>query len=292
MRSTIALCALAVLALAQPCVSRAAPLADLKAATAAALKAQKEFDKQRIAACSAAIGVVTEQVRLSLLTAPAGLESVANTADDCIFDVLNKAVLARAEVMQKTQAIIATDGVGTPGFLVGDGGALDQFQTKNNAELEKSRKQIEKRLRAYAAAVLKITNGTFRQTVLVPALRNDIGPAPNKPPLDTVFEDRVYPSRLLLGIAGSNANVGNDGKVCVSGRAYLNIGIPNVNVQLFHTSMPPPKLNVAIEGGTGRWRTCFVNIPLGNYHIWIDQDPNHDTVFGETAAEYSTIGVP
>ena len=128
--------------------------------------------------------------------------------------------------------------------------------------------------------------------MILPALRNDIGPAPTKPAVSTTFEDRVYPSRLLVGTAGSNANVGNDGKVCLAGRAYINIGIPSINVQLFGLSTPTPKVNVAIEGGTGRWRTCFTSIPLGNYHIWFDQDPNHDFIFGETVGEYSTIGVP
>jgi hypothetical protein len=65
-----------------------------------------------------------------------------------------------------------------------------------------------------------------------------------------------------------------------------------VNVELFNLTTPAPRLNVAIEGGTGRWHTCFTGIALGNYHVWIDQDPNHDAIFGETVGEYSTIGVP
>jgi hypothetical protein len=292
MRSTIALGALALLAAAlPPPAAEAAPLADLKAATATALKVQKDYDKGRVAAFAAAIGVISDQVRLGLITPADGLEAAANAAFGCLTEVLAKAIAARIDVTTKAQTIIATDGVGTPGFLIGDGGALDQFQTKLNGELEKSRKQVEKRLRAYAATVTKATDGGFRHTVLVPPLRMDVGPAPNTPPISTVFEDIIHPSRLLIGIAGSNRNVGNDGKACFGGRAYLNFGTSNVNIQLFGTVVRT-NTNVAIEGGTGRWQTCFTGLPLGNFHIAFDQDPDQDAVVGETVTEYATIGVP
>jgi hypothetical protein len=52
------------------------------------------------------------------------------------------------------------------------------------------------------------------------------------------------------------------------------------------------QLNVAVEGGSGRWHTCFTSLPSANYRIAVDQDPNHDAVFVETVTEYSAIGVP
>lgn len=270
----------------------AAPAGDLKAVTAAQLKAVKDYAKQRFTACSAEVGVATEQVRLSLTTAPAGLETVATAAGTCIADVVSRAVDARTAVTSQGSAILnAAGGIGTLGFLVGDGSLLDQFMTKLNAELEKFRKQIDKRLRAYGAAVAKITNGAYRQTVLVAPLRMDVAPQLNVPPPSTTLDDIVYPSRLFLVVAGSSGLLPTDGKACFSGRAFVTFGTPALNVQLSGPAVTS-RLGIIPDSGTGRWRTCFTNLPLGNYRVLIDQDPDGDGVFAETPTEWGTIGVP
>lgn len=270
----------------------AAPAGDLKAVTTTQLKAVKDYAKQRFASCSAEIGVVTEQIRLSLVTPPDGLETVATAAGTCIADVVSRAVDARTAVTEQGSAILAAaGGTGTLGFLVGDGSLLDQFMTKLNAELEKFRKQIDKRLRAHGTAVGKVTNGGYRQTVLVAPLRMDVAPQPNAPPPGTSFDDLIHPSRLYLAVSGSSALFPTDGKACLSGRAFVTIGTPNVNVQVFGPAVQS-RLGIVPGSGTGRWRTCFTNLPVGNYRVLIDQDPDGDAIFAEAPTEYATIGVP
>ncbi len=281
--------ALACSGLASPVV--AAPAGDLKAVTSAELKGLKNYAKQRFAACSAEIGVVGDQVQLSLVTAPDGLEAVATAAGECIADVVSRAVDARTTVTEQGATILdAANAPGTLGFLVGDGSVIDQFMSKLNGELEKFRKQVDKRLRAYGAGVAKATNG-YRQTVLVAPLRMDVAPQPNDPASSTNFDHLIYPSRLFLTVAGSGAVLPTDGKVCLSGRGFLTFGAPNLNVQLFGPTVAS-HLAIVPESGTGRWHTCFTNLPIGNYRVLVDQDPDQDATFAEASTEYATIGVP
>lgn len=288
----LALAALSTCLAIRPAV--ADPSADLKALTKTELKSVKDFVKQRLAVCTAQIAAIETGVKVNVPTPSDGLESVATIAGDCVIDVVARAVEARITVKDGGDAILAgaSASVATAGFLVGDGGHVDQFMPKLNAELEKFRKALEKRLRGYVAAVAKATNGGFRQTVIVPPVRMDVAPIPNRPTISSSLEEIIYPSRLFLGIAGSNGLFPTDGKACFVGRAFVSFGAENINVYLAGPGGTFTRLNLAIEAGTGSWQTCFTNLPVGNFRIFVDQDPDHDAVAGEVSPEYSAIGVP
>lgn len=269
------------------------PTADLKAVAKNELKAVKDFTKERLGACVAQIAAVETGVKVGVPTPGAGLESVATIAGDCILAVVARAVDARINVKEGGDGLLAgaNASVTTAGFLVGDGGQLDQFMPKLNAELEKFRKALEKRLRTYVTTVAKATNGGFRQTVIVPPVRMDVAPIPNRPAISSSFEDIVYPSRLLLGIAGSDTLVPTDGKACFVGRAFVSFAAENINVYLGGPGGTYTRLNVAIQPSSG-WQTCFTNLQVGNFRIYVDQDPDHDAVAGEVVPELSAIGIP
>lgn len=270
------------------------PTGDLKTLAKTQLKAVKDFTKQRLGACVAQIGAIETGVKVGVPTPSNGLESVATIAGNCIIDVVARAVDARIAVKEGGDDLLAAAGasVTTAGFLAGDGGQIDQFMPKLNAELEKFRKAIEKRLRGYVAAVAKATDGAFRQTIVVPSVRMDLAPIPNRPSINSSLDDILYPSRLFLGIAGSSTTFPTDGKACFVGRAFVTFGTENVNVYMAGPAGTAAKTNVAVEAGTGSWQTCFTNLPIGNFLVLIDQDPNHDGVAGEVSTEYSALGVP
>lgn len=270
------------------------PTGDLKTLAKTQLKVVKDYTKQRLGACVAQIGAIETGVKVGVPTPSDGLESIATIAGDCIIDVVAHAVDARIAVKEGGDALLAgaSASVTTAGFLVGDGGQIDQFMPKLNAELEKFRKALEKRLRTYVTTVAKATNGGFRQTVIVPPVRMDVAPIPNRPSVNSSLDDIIYPSRLFLGIAGSNALFPTDGKACFVGRAFVTFGTENVNVYMAGPTGTVARPNVAVGSGTGNWQTCFTSLPIGNFFVLVDQDPNHDTVAAETPTEYSAIGVP